>query len=258
MAAAPTPLEPPFFLQLAGNPLRWRILVELGRSDRRVQELTRLVGEPQNLVSYHLGKLPDGGLVSTRRSAADGRDAYDALDLARVGGSLTAVGAALHPALGADRPAHDVVPEARVLFLCTGNSARSQIAEALIADRSGGRVAARSAGSRPKPLHPNAGRVLREEYGIDIGDRRPKHIDELVQERFDRVITLCDRVREVCPDLPGSPVTAHWSLPDPALGHDDDDDDDSYPAFQEIAAELDLRITFLLADLADPAEPIPA
>src|SRR3954470_7157730 len=77
-------VSPPMFLQLAGHPLRWRLLSELGRSDLRVHELTGLVGEPQNLVSYHLGKLRDGRLVSARRSAADGRDTYYGLDLVRL------------------------------------------------------------------------------------------------------------------------------------------------------------------------------
>ena len=74
-------MTPPEFLQLAGHPLRWRLLGELARSDRTVHELTGLVGEPQNLVSYHLGKLRDAGLVSARRSSADGRDAYYTVDL---------------------------------------------------------------------------------------------------------------------------------------------------------------------------------
>src|SRR5260221_8787036 len=87
----------PEFLQLAGHPLRWRLLGELARSDRMVHELTGLVGEPQNLVSYHLGKLRDGRLVSARRSSADRRDAYYGLDLARIGGLLPVTGAGLHP-----------------------------------------------------------------------------------------------------------------------------------------------------------------
>src|SRR5512143_3102388 len=87
------------FLQLAGHPLRWRLLGELARSDRMVHELTTLVGEPQNLVSYHLGKLRDGRLVSARRSSADRRDAYYVLDLPRIGALLSAAGGALHPGL---------------------------------------------------------------------------------------------------------------------------------------------------------------
>lgn len=240
---------PPPFLLLAGHPLRWRLLSELSRSDRRVHELTDLVAEPQNLVSYHLAKLRDAELVSVRRSAADGRDAYYTVDLARVGALLSTIGAALHPGLRLEAPsaAVDTPAGTRVLFLCTGNSARSQMAEALAELRSDGRVEARSAGSHPKPLHPNAVRVMRERFGVDLEGRRSKHLDELAHERFDRAITLCDRVREVCPPLRGARLMAHWSIPDPAAGGDDEA---TYPAFERTAAELDTRIGFLLADLA--------
>src|SRR5436190_18089865 len=111
---------PPAFLQLAGHPVRWRLLSALARSDRMVSELTGLVGEPQNLVSYHLGKLRDGRLVSARRSAADRRDSYYALDLRRIGALLSAAGGALHPGLRLTPPLRDdaLSGPARVLFLC--------------------------------------------------------------------------------------------------------------------------------------------
>ena len=103
-----------------------------------------------------------------------------------------------------------------MLFLCTGNSARSQMAEALTRERSDGLVEAHSAGSHPKPLHPNAVRVMRDEHAIDLAAQRSKHLSVFATERFDRVISLCDRVREVCPEFPGRPETVHWSMPDPA------------------------------------------
>ncbi|WP_289465359.1 arsenate reductase ArsC, partial [Klebsiella pneumoniae] len=78
-------------------------------------------------------------------------------------------------------------------------SGRSQIAEALMRARSEGRVEAHSAGSHPKALHPNAVRVLRERDGIDLSEARSKHLDEFAGQSFDRVITLCDKVKEVCP-----------------------------------------------------------
>ena len=241
-----TELAPPEFLQLAGHPLRWRLLGELARSDRTVLELTRLVAEPQNLVSYHLGKLREAGVVSAKRSSADRRDAYYNADLARIGGLLSATGGALHPALRlTPEPAVPTEP-VRVLFLCTGNSARSPMAGALAAARSGGVVEAHSAGSHPKPLHPNAVRVMREEHGIDLA-HEPTHLDTLVDERFDWVVSLCDRVREVCPELPAQPETVHWSITNPA---GDADDDATYPLFRQTAAELDTRVTFLLAELA--------
>ncbi len=240
---------PPGFLRLTGHPVRWQLLSELSRSDRQVRELTALVGQRQSLTSYHLAQLREGGLVTMRRSSADRRDTYYSLDLAACRDLLIEAGAALHPGLrlappastdAADdtgrRPAH---PPVRVLFLCTGNSARSQMAEAFLEHLGGALVDAASAGSHPKPLHPDAVRVMRER-GIDIGGRRSKHLGEFAEDRFDHVISLCDRVREVCPDFPGAPRTAHWSIPDPAA------DEHGYPAFVRTADELRTRIQFLL------------
>ena len=239
---------PPPFLRLAGHPLRWRLLSELARSDRRVGELCELAGQRQSLVSYHLRQLRDGGLVSARRSLADGRDTYYVLELARCGELLVSAGASLHPGLASAvgltrRPATAASARARVLFLCTGNSARSQMAEALAEHLSAGAVRAASAGSHPKPLHPNAVRVMRER-GIDLAGRRSKHLSEFTGRRFDYVISLCDRVREVCPEFPGTPQAIHWSVRDPA--REPGTDDETLPAFERTAAELETRIGFLL------------
>jgi protein-tyrosine-phosphatase/DNA-binding transcriptional ArsR family regulator len=249
-ATPPQREGPPEFLRVAGHPARWRLLSELARSDRRVRELTALLDQPQSLVSYHLGRLRAARVVTMRRSSADARDAYYSVDLLRCGELLASAGHALHPGL---RPSTAPAtapglppwaPRSRVLFLCTGNSARSQIAEGLIERRSGGTVQAVSAGSHPKRLHPNAVRVMGER-GIDLaGRRRSKHLGEFARDRFDYVISLCDRVREVCPEFPGSPETIHWSIADPAL--EGDTDEQTYPAFQRTALELDTRIGFLL------------
>jgi protein-tyrosine-phosphatase len=147
-------------------------------------------------------------------------------------------------------PADRGVQPCTVLFLCTGNSARSQAAEAFARARSGGRIRAFSAGSHPKPLHPNAVRVLASR-GVDLAGQ-PKHVSVFAGRPFDFVITLCDRVREVCPEFPGHPGRPHWSIPDPAAGGDNDDD--TYPAFEQMAAELETRIGFWLSALgAAPA-----
>jgi protein-tyrosine-phosphatase len=252
VAASGTETSGPEVLRLLGDEQRWRLLGELAKSDLRVGELVVRLGRPQNLVSYHLAELRRAGLVSSRRSSADGRDTYYRFEVGRCGELLCAAGAALTPALQLRTHRAQPVPSRRrrrplVLFLCTGNSARSQIAEALLEHLSAGAIRARSAGSHPKPLHPNAVRVMAER-GIDISGSTTKRLDRFTHTRFDRVITLCDKVREICPELPGSPVTIHWSMPDPAAAGDTDEA--SYPAFVRTADELETRILLLLTELS--------
>src|SRR3954471_5482784 len=129
---------PPTFVRMAAHPLRWRLMAELAESDYRVRELVARVDQPQNLVSYHLRLLRDGGLVTATRSSFAGRDSYYHLDLDRCADELTTSGAALHPALHwAPAPPIPPAPQPRpghlaVLFVSTGNSARSAIAETLL------------------------------------------------------------------------------------------------------------------------------
>jgi protein-tyrosine-phosphatase len=216
-----------------------------------VGELVELVGKPQNVVSYHLGELRKAGVVRSRRSSADGRDVYYRADLTRCRVLLADAGPALHPGLAFDlaAPAAPTTGKARILFLCTGNSARSQMAEALVEHRSGGAVEARSAGSNPKPLHPLAVEVLAAR-GVDISGNTTKALTRFTRHRFDRVITLCDKVREVCPDFPGAPTTAHWSIPDPAA-------EGTLAAFEEVADDIEDRVGLLLADLDPDPDPDP-
>jgi ArsR family transcriptional regulator, arsenate/arsenite/antimonite-responsive transcriptional repressor / arsenate reductase (thioredoxin) len=248
-------LRPPDFLMLAGHPLRWRLLSELACSDRRVRELTGLLGERQSLISYHLGQLRRSRLVTMRRSSADGRDAYYSIDLSRCGDLLSAAGAALHPGLRltAPPPAGPAgrLVRARVLFLCTGNGTRSQLAEALARHLSDGAVDAYSAGSHPKHVHPNAIRVMRER-GIDLSGARAKHLGTFSGQHFDYVITLCDKVREICPGFPGHPQLIHWSIADPARGNGTDEE--TFPAFEPAAADIETRVRFLLSLITQPRE----
>jgi protein-tyrosine-phosphatase len=124
------------------------------------------------------------------------------------------------------------------------------MAEGLARARSGGAVEAFSAGSDPKPLHANALRAMAEGFGLDLTVQTSKHLEVFAQQRFDWVITLCDRVREVCPEFPGHPDAIHWSIPNPVTGAPDAV---SYPGFRETAAELATRIDFWLAALGERA-----
>jgi protein-tyrosine-phosphatase len=239
----------PEVLGLMSDPLRWQILVELGASDRRVGELVSLLDRPQNVVSYHLAELRRAGVATARRSSADGRDVYYRADLTRFRDLIADVTASLHPGLSLVPDATDdlrIAGHPELLFLCTGNSARSQIAEAIAIHRSHGQLGAESAGSHPKTLHPNAVRVLAER-GIDISDHSTKSLTQFTGRHFDRVVTLCDKVREVCPDFPGAPVSSHWSIPDPASSGTDDD---TYPAFVQVADDIEARVALLLTELA--------
>jgi protein-tyrosine-phosphatase len=243
-------VQPPAVLGALSDPLRWQIVRELGSSDRRVGELVELVDKPQNVVSYHLAELRKVGIATARRSSADGRDVYYRVDLTRCRDLLAGAGGALHPGIGLvprDGTRATIPGRPKLLFLCTGNSARSQIAEALAAHRSDGQVVASSAGSHPKSLHPNAVRVLAER-GIDISDNSTKPLTRYASRRFDQVITLCDKVREVCPDFPGAPLAAHWSIPDPAMSGPDDEA--TYPTFVQVANDIEGRVDLLLGELA--------
>jgi len=243
---------------LVGHPIRWGLLSELSVSDRRVSELSLALRLRQNTVSYHLARLRSGGLVSARRSQADGRDSYYVADLDLYSELIAQAGAGLHPAVRLTResPATDDAIDLRepvpVLFVCTGNSARSQMAEALARHLGAHVMNPVSAGSHPKPLHPYAVRVLGDR-GIDIAGARTKGLQEFESEPFGYVVTLCDRVREICPEFPGHPRAIHWSVPDPAReGHSESE---TYAAFERSADELAGRIRHLLAFIVSRSAP---
>jgi protein-tyrosine-phosphatase len=129
----------------------------------------------------------------------------------------------------------------RVLFLCTGNSARSQMAEAILRHLSKGQVEVRSAGSDPRPeINPLAREAVQKLLGIEMTGQRPKSMNGFLQEKFDSVITVCDRAAEVCPVLPGAPEIIRWSLPDPAEAPGTDEE--KRRAFDNSAADLMQRI----------------
>ena len=138
-----------------------------------------------------------------------------------------------------------VVQPFRILILCTGNSARSQIAEAIINHRGKRRVIAERAGSRPASrVSPWAIEALRY-AGIEWHGHPPRGLDGLDQQRWDAVITVCDHAKEACPFFPGQPVQAHWGMPDPA--DVEGSDEEVRQAFLDAFSLLSRRIELLLA-----------
>jgi thioredoxin type arsenate reductase len=236
----------PEFIKLVSNELRWKLLVALARSDYRVNELVELLQHPQNLVSYHLQKLRLSKLVVERRSSADAREVYYSADLEHLQRLYTSAGATLHPALvpaAQEKTAISIVQPVRVLFLCTHNSARSQMAEGIMRQQGGTAFSVFSAGTEPAQVHPMAVRVMAN-MNIDISQHRSKHLNEFIGQSFDYIITVCDRAREMCPVFPGQPVQLHWSFPDPTEAQGTEQE--RLTAFTATAMQLKTRIEFLL------------
>lgn len=123
----------------------------------------------------------------------------------------------------------------RVLVLCTGNSARSQMAEGLLRERTHGELEVYSAGTNPKGVNPLSVQVMKE-IGIDISAQQSKDVSVFLNQKFDWVITVCDRAKESCPVFPGT-QTLHWSTPDP----------EDLETFRNVRDQLVARIESFLA-----------
>jgi ArsR family transcriptional regulator, arsenate/arsenite/antimonite-responsive transcriptional repressor / arsenate reductase (thioredoxin) len=139
-----------------------------------------------------------------------------------------------------------VEPRLSVLFLCTGNSARSQMAEAILRHMSHQQIDVESAGTAPQPdIHPMARRAVRTLLNLDMAGQYPKSLDRFVHQDFDYVITVCDRAAETCPTFPGDPERIHWSFDDPAAVVASDDA--RQRAFDSTAKQLVSRIRLWLS-----------
>jgi arsenate reductase len=138
----------------------------------------------------------------------------------------------------------DVTMTSRVLFLCTHNSARSQMAEGLLRSLGGDRYLALSAGTVATAVRPEAVEVMRE-IGIDIGAQASKTMERFLGEPLDWLITVCDQAREACPVLPGVAHQLHWSIEDPAAATGPEED--RLAAFRAARDDLALRIRDFLA-----------
>jgi arsenate reductase (thioredoxin) len=133
----------------------------------------------------------------------------------------------------------------RVLILCTGNSARSQMAEGLLRHEAGDRFEVFSAGTKPTYVRPEAVAVMKELW-LDISGHRSKSVDEFIGQPFDYVITVCDNAKESCPIFPGNVQRLHWSFDDPAAvqGSEEERKD----AFRTVRDQLHRRIMFFLGE----------
>jgi arsenate reductase len=177
-------------------------------------------------------------LIAGQRDAIQSQRA----DLDRLESELTDLELTIQAAGRARRTSEDNAVSAdpiRVLFVCTGNSARSQIAEALLKDFGGSDFAAFSAGTEPKGVNPYSVRVL-DEIGIDWSGAHAKSVTEFVGRPFDYVITVCDRARQTCPVFPGSHNSLHWGLDDPA--EVEGTDAEKLEAFRRTRTEVAVRL----------------
>jgi len=132
-----------------------------------------------------------------------------------------------------------------VLILCTGNSARSQMAEGLLRREAGGRFEVLSAGTRPAGVRPEAVAAMRE-VGVDISGQRSKSVDELAGQPFDYVITVCDNARESCPVFPAATERIHWGFDDPAAV--EGDEATRLNAFRRVRDEIATRLRAWLSE----------
>ena len=216
-----------------GHPGRlavFRLLARRAPDSVRPSEIAQALGMKPNTLSVNVAGLVRAGLVTSERR---GKSVFYAIDLARTGGlvdylvsdccrgrpetCIPLAARALQPLGGPPMTAPDR-PFA-VLFICTGNSARSIFAEAILRKEGGARFQAFSAGTRPySELNPHAVATLRD-FGHDVSLLRSKHVSEFQgpgAPRLDFVFTVCDpAANEECPPWPGQPVSAHWGMPDP-------------------------------------------
>ena len=129
----------------------------------------------------------------------------------------------------------------RVLFICTGNSARSQMAEAMLRDLTKGRADVFSAGSEPRPeIHPLAVRVMRERFGMDLTGQYPKPIRLFLGQHFDYIIAVCNKAAEACPYFPGDPERINWFYDDPAAVQGTPEQ--QYQAFETVGRQMMMRM----------------
>jgi len=228
-------------LKLLADDTRWRLLQALRISDHQVGELVARLNVSQNLVSYHLGILRHAGLVQVRRSDADARATYYGLNLPAIQDSYQQIGRGLQLETTIVPGSTPTLP---VIFLCTANSARSQMAEGWLRHLSYGSIPVSSAGTQPGQLHPLALQVMAE-VGIDMSAQVSKGLSALLDTAPGVVVTVCDLAREQCFPCLNAPVQLHWSIPDPVQAQGSQDE--QLQVFRSVRDQIGQRVESLLA-----------
>ncbi len=238
-----TTVHPPQILGVLADPTVWGIVTHLTQSDAHQQELAQALGVSPDDITAKATQLQPLGVISARQSDSNPQLTFYRLDLAALRDAWTAAGTAIHPFVGGVEEGlpDQITSKPRVLFLCTHNSARSQMAEGMLRHFSKGKVEAFSAGSVATRIHPQAIDTMNQ-AGIDITNQRSKHMDEYTGENFDYVITVCDQQHETCPVFPGTPKRIHWSFADPSAVAEEDQPQ----AFKSVANQMRNLLRYFL------------
>lgn len=233
----------------AGRMAVYRLLVRRYPDFVASGELAEILGQRANTMSVYLGALLQVGLIEVKRVGRSQLYRFNP------DGADSLVGY-LYNDCCRGRPASCATPTIfnegqamqKVLFLCTGNSARSIMAEVILRDLAGDRFNVFSAGTRPAvALNPQTLTMLQDK-GHDVTGLQPKHMSDLEGQAFDFVFTVCDRAaNEDCPTWPGLPVTAHWGVPDPVANPSQLPAAEAHLAFQKVYGELHRRLTLFAA-----------
>ena len=214
--------SPPAFVRLAAHPLRWKCSPRLptaisASANWWSGSASRRTSSPTTCGCYVTGGWSLPGVAASTAATATTTSTWSAAPMRwpRPAPPCTERCQETMSLLRTTQ-ANDHARRAAVLFVCTGNSVRSPMAEALLRHYAADSVRVTSAGTRPKRhLHPDMVRILGDRFGIDVAGQQPRDLSSLARRRFDHVITLCDKARETTPEFPHHPQRTHWSIPDP-------------------------------------------
>ncbi len=238
-------------MKALGEVNRLRIYALLSMGPMSVGDLVVTLGLSQALVSHHLMVLKTAGLIADHRASRDARSVIYSVNKAKLQDLYSELSLLIDPIKAID--VRDNPPDTirrdnmhgplRVLFLCTGNSARSQMAEAFLRRQGEGLFEAYSAGTHPRGLHPLTVAVM-QEAGIDMSGYTSKGLEQFLDQTFDYIITVCDRAHEECPVFPGPYERIHWTFQDPVAF--EGPEDRQLAVFRRVQIEIQTRIALFI------------